>query len=75
MREAKIYAGRVARWLAERHYGFLVDRQTGKEYFCHEIDCVTTPSQGDEVTFSIGIFNKREKATEVLITTKNQAKV
>lgn len=59
--------GRIARFLPERHFGFVVDQSTGEEYFFHEMNVSGSPVKGSQATFEIGSFRGKPTATNLVI--------
>jgi cold shock CspA family protein len=57
--------GIVARFLHDRHFGFITDLDTGKEWFFHENNCEGPASRGTKVTFELGSFRDRSVAIKV----------
>jgi len=59
--------GKVITFFEQRHYGFLVDAATGKEFFFHESDLGggPIPVKGQPVSFSLGTWGGRQKAFNV----------
>jgi cold shock CspA family protein len=59
--------GKVVTFFPQRHYGFLVDAASGKEFFFHEsdLDGRPIPAKGHPVSFTLGTWGGRQKAFNV----------
>jgi cold shock CspA family protein len=65
------HTGTVVRFFPDRHYGFLLFDDG--EMFFHEMDAygfTVAPKHGDKVSFEIGQYKGRSKATNVVLISK-----
>lgn len=63
--------GRVVIFWPHKHYGFVIDTASRKEYFFHENSLAqgsAVPTKGQYVTFKLGHFGDREQAIDVTPT-------
>ena len=57
--------GKVKFFIESKGYGFVIDNETGKEYFVHVSGLVDKVKQDDDVTFDIAEGQKGLNAVDV----------
>ncbi len=57
--------GTVKFFNLKSHFGFIIDAETGKEYYVHEKDLLETVKEGDVVQFETKLLKRGTVAIKV----------